>query len=107
MDETQNSSSSLKQERIRMNFRDFFIYAIKGTTSDPIQPGVCTSSCIDSSHCCASIVATDTKTSKTTMDNVCMLQNVVNSWKDFTLDNVSYSMQCGDQKAVSKSNTLR
>jgi len=41
------------------------------------------------------------------MDNVCMLQGVVNSWKDLTLNNVSYSMQCGDQKTVSKANILR
>ena len=97
----------MKQERIRINFRDFFTYAIKGALSDPIQPGVCAYSCVDSSHCCASILATDNKTTKTTMDNVCMLQSVVKSWKEVTLDAVSYSMQCADQKTASKAYILR
>jgi len=37
-----------------------------------------------------------------------MLKTVVNSWSDLTLDEVSYSMQCGDNNnSVSDANILR
>jgi len=35
----------LAAEKMRTNFRNFFTYAISGDISDPMQPGVCASSC--------------------------------------------------------------
>jgi len=35
----------LAAEKMRTNFRNFFTYAISGDVSDPMQPGVCASSC--------------------------------------------------------------
>ena len=35
----------LAAEKMRTNFRNYFTYAISGDISDPMQPGVCASSC--------------------------------------------------------------
>ena len=78
----------VKEEKMRMNFRDFFTYAIKGSQSDPIQPGICSSSCLDESNCCASIVAIEIKSNFTANDYLCMRKSVVNGWGDLTLDKV-------------------
>jgi len=37
--QSDTSSDLIKQERIRINFRDFFTYAIKGVQNDPIIVG--------------------------------------------------------------------
>jgi hypothetical protein len=87
-----NLSSLLQQERIRTNFRDFFTYAIKGVKGDPIEAGVCTSNCEDSSNCCSNVVATEMKSSLIIYDNVCMLKSVVNSWNNLTLEGVTYKI---------------
>jgi len=103
-----NSSSLITQERIRTNFRDFFTYAIKGVKGDPIEAGVCTSNCEDSSNCCSNVVATEKKTNMITYDNVCMLKSVVNSWNNLTLEGVTYKIQCSsNQNSVSGANILR
>ena len=93
---------------MRINFRDFFTYAIKGSQSDPIQAGVCSSSCLDEANCCASIVATQMNSNFTANDYLCMRKAVVNVWPDLTIDKVQYNMKCGDeQKAVSSANILK
>ena len=98
----------VKEEKMRINFRDFFTYAIKGVQSDPIQPGICSSSCHDQSNCCASVVAIENKSNFIANDNLCMLKSVVNSWGDLTIENVKYTMKCGDQqKAVSSANFIK
>lgn len=71
---------------MRINFRDFFTYAIKGSQSDPVQPGVCSSSCLDESNCCASIVAIGINSNLMANDYLCMHKSVVNGWGNFTLD---------------------
>ncbi len=90
----------VKQEKMRITFRDYFTYAIKSPKSDPIQPGVCSSSCLDQSYCCASVVATEINSNFIANDNLCMLKSVVNSWGDLNIDKFKYTMKCGDQKNV-------
>jgi len=93
---------------MRMNFRDFFTYAIKGSQSDPIQPGVCSSTCLDQFNCCANVLATEINSNFIVNDNLCMLKSVVNSWTNLTIDKVRYTMKCGDyQQAVSSSKVLK
>ncbi len=86
----------MKEEKMRVNFRDFFIYAIKGSQSDPFQAGVCPSSCLDETNCCAKIFATQINSNFTANDNLCMRKSVVNAWSDLTIDKVSYTMKCAD-----------
>lgn len=66
LDRSNTSSKMITQERIRTNFRDFFTYAIKGVKGDPIEAGICSSNCQDSSNCCSNVVATDMKTNMIT-----------------------------------------
>ena len=81
---------------MRTNFRDFFTYAIKGSQSDPINPGVCPSACADQSHCCANVVATKINFKITANDNLCILESVANAWSDFVIEDVKYTMKCAD-----------
>ena len=91
-----------------MNFRDFFTYAIKGSQSDPIQPGACSLTCLDQSNCCANVLATEINSNFIANDNLCMLKSVVNSWAELTIDKVRYTMKCGDyQQAVSSAKILK
>ena len=75
---------------MRLNFRDFFTYAIKSYQLDPIESNLCSLSCYDEKNCCANIIATDIKTNEIAKDNFCMLKTVVNSWNNFTLNAVYY-----------------
>jgi hypothetical protein len=43
--EDNSRPDQLAAEKMRTNFRNFFTYAISGDISDPMQPGVCASSC--------------------------------------------------------------
>ena len=91
-----------------MNFRDFFTYAIKGSQSDPIQSGACTSTCLDQSYCCAKVLAIEINSNFIANDNLCMLKSIVNSWAELTIDKVRYTMRCGDyQQAVSSAKILK
>ena len=77
MNESNPSTNLMKEEKMRINFRDFFTYAIKSSQSDPIQPGVCSSTCLDQSYCCANVVATEFNSNFMANDNFCMLKSVV------------------------------
>ena len=96
MEESSLSTNILREEKMRVNFRDFFIYAIKGSQSDPIQAGVCSSSCLDEINCCAKIFGSQINSNFTANDNLCMRKSVVNAWSDLTIDKVSYTMKCAD-----------
>ena len=82
---------------MRINLRDFFSYAIKGSQSDPIQPGVCSPSCHDQSYCCANILATQINFNFIANDNLCILKSIANSWGDLTIGDFKYTMKCGDK----------
>lgn len=43
--EKNNTLDTFREEKIRMNFRDFFSYAIKTPLRDPIKAGACSSDC--------------------------------------------------------------
>jgi len=48
------------------------------------------------------------KTNMITLDHVCMIKSVVNSWSNLTLDGVTYNMWCdGAQNSVSGAKILR
>lgn len=96
LNESNPSTNMVREEKMRINFRDFFSYAIKGSESDPIQAGVCSSTCFDQSNCCANVVATEINSNFIANDNLCMLKSVVNSWSDLTIDKVKYTMKCQD-----------
>ena len=96
MNDSNLSANMVKQEKMRIGFRDFFTYAIKGPQSDPIQPGVCSSNCLDQSNCCAIIFASEINSNFIANDNLCMLKSVVNSWENLTIDKVNYTMKCND-----------
>ena len=63
------NTNLIKQEKIRINFREYFTYAIRGHKSDPIHPNFCAINCQDSTHCCAIIFATDLQANLMTNDN--------------------------------------
>ena len=86
MNEPKLSANMVKEEKMRINFRDFFIYEIKGSQSDPVRPGVCSSSSSYESNCCASIVAIAINFNFTAKDYLCLSKSVVNGWSDLTLD---------------------
>ena len=57
---TNMTQSDVVQEKMRMTFRDYFMYAISGKTSDPVQAGQCSIQCFSlPTFCCASISSLD------------------------------------------------
>jgi len=95
--EINNRTDLVNQEKIRINFREYFTYAIRGHKSNPIHPNFCGNNCLDTSYCCAMIFAIDLKTNLLTNDNQCMLKQVIHSFNNITLENVNYNMRCRDE----------
>jgi len=70
---TNMTKSDTVQERMRMTFRDYFMYALSGKTSDPSRAGQCSIQCFSlPTFCCASINSLDASTGLTSFDNLCM-----------------------------------
>ena len=94
---TNTTSSDVVQEKMRMTFRDYFMYAVSGKTSDPAEAGQCSIQCFSlPTFCCASISSLDASTGLTSYDNLCMNKQVVNSQTSIKLGAVNYSLECSD-----------
>ena len=65
---------------MRMKFREFYFYAIKGILADPIKEGSCPSDCVDEIHCCAFLSAFNINTKEAHNDLLCMRQNIVSNF---------------------------
>ncbi len=73
-------------ERLRMNFRDYFFYSIKGYTGDPIKQGMCNNNCTaNKGYCCVKVTAFDIKTELTAIDMICMDKFIAKSQNNITL----------------------
>ena len=55
---------------MRMKFREFYFYAIKGILADPIKEGSCPSDCVDEIHCCAFLSAFNINTKEALVQSI-------------------------------------
>jgi len=70
---TNMTSGDVVQEKMRMTFRDYFMYAVSGKTSDPAKAGQCSLQCFSlPTFCCANINSLDASTGLSSYDNLCM-----------------------------------
>jgi len=77
---TSMTKTDLIAEKMRMTFRDYFMYAISGKTSDPVQAGQCSIQCLSlPTYCCVNINSLDKSTGLSSFDNLCMNKQVVSA----------------------------
>jgi hypothetical protein len=104
---TNMTKADVSQEKMRMTFRDYFMYAVSGKSSDPSQAGQCSIQCFSlPTFCCASISSLDASTGLTSFDNLCMNKQVVNSQSSIQLGSVNYSLKCSDDTQAVSGATL-
>ena len=88
----------LAAEKMRTNFRNFFTYAISGDFSDPMQPGICASSC-GGKQCCARVSAYDNQSKFVAEDRLCMVSRVVQDWPKVSIQSTDYVLACDNNQS--------